>query len=170
MRVYLSSPYEYDRADTSWKGWVTSFMQRIDSRIKTIDPCPDSCDETSLISEMMVAENWLGVSAFCANIVEGDLAMLNNCEGIIAYLPAGSRTTGTIHEIIYAVENRIPIVLVCPDGVNKVSHWLWGVLGPTRIFGNLPDAAEILVNRIQVARGEKLNDSVYYPGGQKTSR
>jgi len=170
MRVYLSSPYEHSRAETSWKEWVTGFMQRVDSRIETIDPCPDACDETPLIDEMKANEDWLGMYSFCANIVEGDLAMLNRCEGMIAYLPFGAKTFGTTHEIVYALENNIPIVLVMPEGIDKVSHWLWGILGPNRLFDDLEEAAATLVKRMQVIRGEKLNDSVHYPSGTKASR
>lgn len=170
MRVYLSSPYEHDRAPTSWKDDAYRIMHAMDKRIHTIDPCPDTCKESAFIDEMIARQDWLGVHAFCANIVEGDLAMLNGCEGMIAYLPAGARTVGTIHEIIHSEERRIPIVLVCPQGVDKVSHWLWGLLGPTRLFDNLQDAAETLVKRMQVARGEKINGEVYYPSGQEASR
>ena len=170
MRVYLSSPYEHDRAETSWKKWVTGLMQRVDSRIETIDPCPDTCDETPLIDEMKANEDWLGIYSFCANIVEGDLAMLNRCEGMIAYLPHDAKTFGTTHEIVHALQNKIPVVLVMPEGVDKVSHWLWGILGPNRLFDNLEEAARTLVRRMQVVRGEKLNDSVHYPSGTEASR
>lgn len=170
MRVYLSSPYEHSRVETSWKQRVTDFMQRVDSRIETADPCPDVCDETPIIDEMKANEDWLGMYSFCANIVEGDLAMLNRCEGMIAYLPYDAKTFGTTHEMIHALENQIPVVMVMPEGIDKASHWLWGILGPNRMFDNLEEAATILVRRMQVIRGEKLNDSVYYPGGTKASR
>jgi hypothetical protein len=171
MKVYLSSPYEHDRANARWKTRVTRFMQKcLDDRVTVIDPCPDACDEKPLIDEMKANEDWLGMYSFCANIVEGDLAMLNSCQGMIAYLPYGAKTFGTTHEIIHALQNQIPIVLVMPEGIDKVSHWLWGILGPNRIFDNLEEAAATLVRRMQVIRGEKLNDSVHYPRGSKASR
>lgn len=171
MRVYLSSPYEHSRAETSWKTKVTAFMQKcLDERVEAVDPCPDACDETPFIDEMKANEDWVGMYSFCANIVEGDLAMLNRCEGMIAYLPFDAKTFGTTHEIVYALDNRIPVVLVMPEGVDKVSHWLWGILGPNRLFDNLEEAAATLVRRMQVIRGEKLNDSVHYPSGTKASR
>ncbi len=170
MNVYLSSPYEHSRAKTSWKLLAASTMYNLDNRIKTIDPCPDACDETPLIDEMKANEDWLGMYSFCANIVEGDLAMLNRCEGMIAYLPHDAKTFGTTHEIVYALDNRIPVVLVMPEGIDKVSHWLWGILGPNRLFDDLEEAAATLVKRMQVIRGERLNDSVHNPGGAKASR
>lgn len=161
MRVYLSSPYEHSRAETSWKKRVKVLMRLIDRRIYTMDPCPDACDETWIIDKFKADEDWLGMYSFCANIVEGDLAMLNRCEGMIAYLPYDAKTFGTTHEIIYALEHNIPIVLVMPEGIDKVSHWLWGILGPNRLFDNLEEAGATLVRRMQVIRGEKLNDSVH---------
>jgi len=164
MRVYFSSPYEHDRAETSWKSTIENFMiRKLDWRIQTIDPCSDLCDEANLIDEMKANEDWLGVYSFCANIVESDLAMLNRCEGMIAYLPCNARTFGTTHEIIYALANNIPVVMVMPEGIDKVPHWLWGILGPNRIFDNLEEAATTLVKRMQVARGEQANDTVHYP-------
>ncbi len=159
MRIYLSSPYEHDRADTYWKESIGRFLFTRDSRILTIDPCPDACSETSIIDEMKANEDWLDLYSFCANIVEGDLAMLNRCEGMIVYLPCAAKTFGTTHEIVHALQNQIPVVLVMPEGVDKVSHWLWGILGPSRIFDNLEEAAATLVKRMQVVRGEKLNES-----------
>jgi nucleoside 2-deoxyribosyltransferase len=145
-------------------------MFNADNRVLIVDPCPDACDESPFIDEMKRNEDWVGLYSFCNNIVESDLAMLNRCEGMIAYLPFGAKTFGTTHEIVHALQNQIPVVLVMPEGVDKVSHWLWGILGPNRLFDNLEEAAETLVKRIQVARGEKLNDSVHYPSRTQTSR
>jgi len=167
MKIYLSSPYEHNRADVSWKTKALDWLLNVDKRIEIIDPCPDSCDETNFINKIKEEKDWLGFYSFCANIVEGDLAMLNSCDGMIAYLPYGAVTFGTTHEIIHALQNQIPIVLVMPEGIDKVPHWLWGILGPNRIFDNLKLAARTLVDRIQVVRGEKLNDSVYYPGREE---
>jgi hypothetical protein len=164
MKIYLSSPFEHDRAATSWKKDALIWMRNIDPRVTIIDPCPDSCNETNFINRLKEEGDWLGFYSFCANIVEGDLAMLNNSEGMIAYLPHGAVTFGTTHEMIHSLQNNIPNVMVMPEGIDKVPHWLWGILGPNRIFDNLKLAAETLVKRIQVVRGEKLNDSVYYPG------
>ena len=112
----------------------------------------------------------MGVYSFRANIVEGDLAMLIYAHGMIAYLPCDAKTYGTTHEIVHALQHQIPLVLVMPEGIDKVSHWLWGILGPSRLFDNLEDASKTLIKRIQVARGERLNDSVHYPSGQEAGR
>jgi hypothetical protein len=145
-------------------------MLKVDPRVVITDPCPDACDETPIISKMKEEGDWLGVYSFCANIVEGDLAMLNYAHGMIAYLPCDAKTYGTTHEIVHALQHQIPLVLVMPEGIDKVSHWLWGILGPSRLFDDLEDASKTLIKRIQVARGERLNDSVHYPSGQKASR
>jgi len=170
MRVYLSSPYEADRADQTWKTSSLIAMQRISRNISTIDPCPGNCLEHDLAEKMKEDGDYLGFYSFCANIVESDLAMLKQCDGMIAYLPAGAVTFGTTHEIIYALEKNIPIVLVMPEGVDKVSRWLWGILGPNRLFSNVDEAAEVLAKRMAVANGDDINGEVYYPSWQKASR
>lgn len=170
MRVYLSSPYEANRADQVWKSQALMAMQRINRNITTVDPCPGSCQEHDLAEEMKQNGEWLGFYAFCSNIVESDLAMLRQCQGMIAYLPADSVTFGTTHEIVYALENNIPVVLVMPEGISRVSRWLWGILGPNRLFDNIEEAAEVLAKRMAVSNGDDINGEVYYPSWQKASR
>ncbi len=170
INVYLSSPYEHDRANTEWKNVARKAMIDLDVRIVTIDPCPDTCDETDFINNLTDSGDWLGMYSFCSNFVESDLGIVERCQGMISYLPCDAKTFGTTHEMIYALQNNIPVVMIMPEGIDKVSHWLWGILGPNRIFDNLEEAAETLVKRIQVARGEKANDTVHYPGRTETSR
>lgn len=155
MRVYFSSPYEHDRANTNWKIKAAKLFHEYD--IDIVDPCPDDCDETHTIDAMKEKGDWLGVYEFCSNIVEGDLAMLNRSQGMLAYLPYGAVTFGTTHEIIHALNHNIPIVLVMPEGIDKVSHWLWGLLGPNRIFDNVEAAAGALAKRVLVAEGTMTN-------------
>lgn len=170
MRVYLSSPYEASRADQEWKRRVLNVLQRTSLDFSVIDPCPGDCVEHDLAEEKKEAGDYLGFYGFCANIVESDLAMLKGSEGMIAYLPKDSVTFGTTHEIIYALDNNIPVVVVMPEGVQHLSRWLWGILGPNRIFDNVSEAATVLANRILVANGEKINDEVHYPSWQEASR
>jgi len=165
MRVYLSSPYEHSRAEGSWKERCLKLMQESDPRVESVDPCPPNCNETPTVDKMKAKKDWAGMAAFCANIVERDLAMLRQCEGMICYLPAQSKTFGCTHELVFALDNRIPVVLVMPEGVDKVSHWLWGILGPTRIFDSLKDASITLVKRMQAARGETTYATVHNARG-----
>lgn len=170
MRVYLSSPYEHDRANQDWKSIVARVMKSINGRFYTIDPCPDVCMEHDTAEEMKERGDWLGFYSFCANIVEGDLAMLNSCQGMVAYLPKSAVTFGTVHEVVYALEKNIPVVLVMPEGVQYISRWLWGILGPNRLFDDVQEAASVLANRVLVANGDKINDKIYSPSWQKASR
>lgn len=155
--VYLSSPYEHDCAGQDWKVNVDNYLYRIDDRFVTVDPCPPDCLEANFGNDLLAEGNYLEFYKMCANIVESDFAMLKRCEGMIAYLPANARTVGTIHEIIYSLDNQIPVVMVMPEGITKASRWLWGILGPGRIFDDLELATRTLADRILVARGEKLN-------------
>jgi len=177
LRVYLSSPYEANRADQAWKDRVRSKLMGVIGPgtmtrpgVKIVDPCPGNCLEHNLAEEMKQNGDWLAFYAFCANLVEGDLAMLNGSQGMFAYLPKDAKTYGTTHEIIHSLDHQIPVVLVVPEGIQYVSRWLWGILGPNRIFDNVEEAAEVLGKRILVANGDEINDKVYYPSWQKASR
>lgn len=170
MKVYLSSPYEHDRAEQSWKVEAQMVLRSANRKIKTIDPCPMDCVEDDIATKMKQNGEWLGFYAFCANIVESDLAMLRGCQGMIAYVPSGAVTFGTTHEIVYALENNIPVVFVMPEGIDRIPRWLWGILGPNRLFDNVGEAAEVLAKRMMVANGDGLNGEVYYPSWQKAGR
>lgn len=157
MRIYLSSPYERNRAETSWKTDVQNMVSKLDNRITLFDPCPDNCAETDIINDIKKKQDWLKMYSICADIVETDLAALNECRGILVYLPYKAVTFGTTHEMLHALDNRIPVVLVMPEGKDKVAHWLWGILGPQRIFDNLEEAVTHLVHKMWIVNGEKLN-------------
>jgi hypothetical protein len=170
MRVYLSSPYETNRAEQTWKSKVLNSLHKMDGRFTTIDPCPGNCLEHDIAEAMKQEGDWLGFYSFCANIVEGDFAMLDGSQGMFAYLPKDSVTFGTTDEISYALNYRIPVVLVMPEGIEYVSRWLWGRLGPQRIFDNVEEAATVLAKRILVANGDDINGEIYNPSWQKASR
>ena len=180
FRVYLSSPYEANRAGPKWKKDVEGAINAVltkkglydpfMSRAKIVDPCPGRCLEHDLAEAVKEKGDFLGFYGFCANIVESDLAMLRQCQGMVAYLPKDSVTFGTTHEIIYALQNNIPVVLVMPEGVQYISRWLWGILGPNRLFSDVSEAATVLTNRMLVANGDEINGEIYHPSWQKASR
>lgn len=169
-KIYLSSPYEANRADQRWKELVKLTLLGLGHDMHTVDPCPGNCLEHDLAERMKEEGDFLGFYSFCANIVESDLAMLNDCRGMLAYLPKDSVTFGTTHEIIHALARNIPVVLVMPEGVQYVSRWLWGILGPNRLFDDVQEAATVLGQRILVANGDEINGEVYHPSWQKASR
>jgi len=169
-KVYLSSPYEVSRANQKWKVQAQNALQRVDDRFTTVDPCPGSCLEHDFAEEMKEKGDWLGFYSFCANIVEGDFSMLNGSRGMIAYLPKNAVTFGTTDEISFSLQYHIPVVLVMPEGVQHISRWLWGRLGPQRLFDNIEEAATVLAKRILVANGEDINGEIYNPSWQRTSQ
>jgi len=170
MRIYLSSPFQYSRADCIWKDQVRSVLASVNPDIETVDPCPDNVLEEALADQLLEENNLLGYYSFCSNIVESDLAMLNKCDGVFVYLPPDAITFGTTHEIVHALNRNIPIVLVTPDKIKNISRWLWGLLGPNRIFSDINEATRVLAKRIVVSDGGNVNDEVYYPGWSKTNR
>ncbi len=145
-------------------------MHNVDERFTTIDPCPGSCLEHDTAEEMKKSGDWFGFYSFCSNIVEGDLAMLNGSKGMLAYLPKDAVTYGTTHEVVHSLDRQIPVVLVMPEGIEYISRWMWGILGPNRIFDDVEEAASVLAKRILVANGDHINDTIYYPSWQKANR
>jgi len=157
MKIYLSSPYEQDRANQDWKLRVDERLRGIDPRFETLDPCPPTCVEQDHVDQLRREQRWYELAEFSSVFVETDFAMMRDCVGMIAYLPYRAVTFGTTHEIVRALETKLPLVLVMPEGKDKVSAWLWGILGPHRIFDNVNDAVDALAQRVLVVQGELLN-------------
>lgn len=155
QKIYFSSPFEYSRAGVSWKSLACSLLdtESSDELIFTgIDPCPDT-NMDNKIDNWKSSGNWHQIESACQDIVERDLAMLRSCNGMLCYMPKNARTFGCTHEIIFALEQKIPVILVAPDGLDTVSRWLWGLLGVSRITDNLDSGVQMLTNRLVRARG-----------------
>lgn len=154
-RIYLSSPFEYSRADSHWKTETKRILgehSNSDMLFTAIDPCPDS-NMDGQIDDWKKDHDWERIASACSDIIERDLAMLRSCDGMICYMPKDARTFGCTHEIIFALDHRIPVILVAPDGRDSVSRWLWGLLGANRICTYLPTGVEHITRRIRDARG-----------------
>ncbi len=77
-------------------------------------------------------------------IVRKDLRSVDISDFIIAYLPKGVRTTGTIHEIIQCDAQRKPTLIICPDGIQHIPAWLFGIIPLRYMFGSINDLFQYL--------------------------
>lgn len=126
-RVYLSGPIEYDPSQINWRPEVKEVLT---SRFGLVifDPFDDPKQTRS--EEMRLARetnDFDTVAEIAADFVSKDLTEVDKADLLIAHLPYKVPTVGTIHEIINAVNRKIPPLVVCPQGKQCVSSWLFGL-------------------------------------------
>lgn len=126
-RVYLSGPIEYDLNSINWRPEVKEVLISRFS-LNIFDPFDDPKQTKS--DEMQFARetnDFDTVSEIAADFISKDLTEVDKSDLLIAHLPYKVPTVGTIHEIINAVNRKIPPLIVCPQGRKCVSSWIYGL-------------------------------------------
>jgi len=127
-RAYLSGPIEYDDSGFDWRPEVKEVLT---SRfgINVFDPFADP--KQSRADELIAAkeaEDYECVAEITSDFVSKDLTEVDKADMLVANLPYRVPTVGTIHEIVNAVNRKIPTLVVCSKGKKFISAWLFGVL------------------------------------------
>lgn len=127
-RVYLSGPIEFDISGINWRPEIKETLK---SRfgLNIFDPFDDpKQSKTTELNTYKNAENFDKVAEIASDFVSKDLIEVDKADMVIANLPYGVPTVGTIHEIVNAVNRKIPTLVVCTKGKKYMSSWLFGVL------------------------------------------
>lgn len=127
-RVYLSGPIEYDNSNVNWRPEVKETLK---SRfgLNIFDPFDDP--KQSKATELNFCKDngdFDKVAEIASDFVSKDLIEVDKADMLVASLPHGVPTVGTIHEIVNAVNRKIPTLVVCTKGKKYMSSWLFGVL------------------------------------------
>jgi nucleoside 2-deoxyribosyltransferase len=127
-RVYLSGPIEYDTSGHDWRPEVKlQLLTRFNLQVfdPFVDPKQSRADE---LDEAKAQDDYDKVAEIAADFVSKDLIEVDNANLLIANLPYKVPTVGTIHEIVNAVNRKIPTLIVCSSGKRCIPSWLYGVL------------------------------------------
>lgn len=126
-KVYLSGPIEFDTSGTDWRPEVKEVLT-LRFGLKVFDPFDDP--KQSKANELAIAKkngDFDKVAEIAADFVSKDLTEVDHAHILIAHLPYKVPTIGTIHEIVNSVNRKIPPLIVCPQGKEFVSSWLFGL-------------------------------------------
>jgi len=134
-RAYLSGPIEFsDNLD--WRIEPKRVLAEefgLDIHDPFDDPKQSKSDE---LLEARKNKDLKKIREIAKAFVRKDLSEVDASKLLIAYLPAGVRTTGAIHEIIVSNENKCPTLLVCPQGAEMIPFWLFGFIGTEFMFSS----------------------------------
>lgn len=166
--VYLCGPMDFAKdLGIGWRDEITNKLLDIGIQEKNIlNPCKKPAifggrnlsDEQRLCNEFRAKKDWVGLSKLMKKIMAVDLRMCDKADLIIANFSHCDRTTGSIHEIVSARNSHKPVFLIDEKGFKNVSGWLFGLLGPNRIFESVDDAVDVL--RRIIERGPVLEQDM----------
>lgn len=150
-KCYLSGPIQY-AMEEFWRGEpIHELTERFG--IEVFDPFADEKQKWS--EEITVAKEKGDINQLVyisKQFVRKDLGMVDRCDFLIAYLPVGIPTIGTVHEIINSNDRKKPTLLVVNSGkITDIPLWYFGFIDTNYMFGSWLGLYEYL---------QKVNDGV----------
>ena len=128
-RVYLSGPIEHATGGDGWRENLRNVLTD-EFEVDLLDPHAD--EKQMWAKELHEAQkncDYETMRRIARGFVRKDMAWVDRCDFLIAYLPYKVATTGTHHEIIYASDAKKPTLLVCPEGKQYNPLWYYGFIG-----------------------------------------
>ena len=143
-RCYLSGPIEFG-TDPNWRIEPSSIL-RGEFELDLFDPFNDPKQQWA--PKLITARercDYDKMAEIAKDFVRKDLSVVDGSDFIVACLPYGVPTTGTVHEIINKSMSKKPVLLVCPDGGKaKIPFWYWGFIPHSQMFGSWEDLFQYL--------------------------
>jgi len=130
-RAYLSGPIQFAR-DDRWREYPTAVMTE-KFKINLFDPFKDPKQNVNEKIKSAQNENDIQTLVTIAKgFVRKDLGLIDRCDFIVAYVPYGVQTVGTVHEIINSNNAKKPTMLVTNrESLKYIPLWYFGFV-PTR--------------------------------------
>lgn len=136
-RCYLSGPIEFE--NTSEPDWRPDVRSTLLTRygVDLFDPYLDPKQQWKKdLDEARERQDLDMLESISSKFVRKDLGVVDRVDFLVAYLPRGIQTTGTVHEIIVASNRKIPTLLMCPEGAYHFPAWYYCFIPREMRFGN----------------------------------
>jgi hypothetical protein len=155
-RLYLSGPIEHSTDSFNWRTEPTKVLtERF--KVDLFDPFSDPKQQwLPALKEARDRKDFAEMSRIARSFVRKDLGKVDRSDILIAYLPYKVATTGTHHEIITSVNSKKPTLLVCPQGVEFIPLWYFGIVPTEVMFGSWEALYDYLDS---VNRGEQVHNN-----------
>lgn len=154
-KLYLSGPIENDNLSINWRIEPKRVLSKRFG-LNVFDPFADPKQQwVPWLHTYRANLDYEGMREVAKKFVRKDLALVDRSDMLIAYLPEGVRTTGTIHEIINSHNAKKPTLLVCPQGKVHIPTWFFGFIPLECMF----DSWEDLYNFLQEVEDGKHHDN-----------
>lgn len=158
-KCYLSGPIEF-AADGFWRPEPIHELQDRFG-IDIFDPFADEKQQWS--DEIKTAKengNTDELVKIAKQFVRKDLGMVDRSDFLIAYLPYGVNTVGTVHEIINSNNSKKPTLLVTnKDSISYIPLWYFGIINKVYMFAGWNNLYSYLS---EVNDGKHTNDDKWH--------
>lgn len=142
---YLAGPIDY--AKDQGKGWRKEVKKKLKSyKIHFLDPTnklkgltKEVDSEQEKIKTLKVQKKWEELSKMMKNVVRSDLRCIDVSDYIIAYVDPKVQVCGTYHEMINAINQKKPVLIVVNGGKEKASSWLFGICDYKNMFDSFDE-------------------------------
>lgn len=121
-----------------WRNWIIPKLHQL--KIVVLNPCDkpidigdESIENRQYRQQLIDDKNYDKMSQQMKTIRSVDLRMVDLSDFLIVNFDTDQQLCGTLEEVFWANRLKRPILLYCPRGINKIYHWMWGVL-PHQLF------------------------------------
>jgi nucleoside 2-deoxyribosyltransferase len=149
-----------DKEAKDWRLGITPFLNELG--IIVLDPCHKALqtpieDERKIFTKLSQEKKWGEFKEFGREVRRIDLRMVDKCDFVIAKIDMMVYNCGTIEEITWANMQRKPVILWCPEGIQKLAGWFKLMLPMDLLFGDLDDV-KIYLNNMNSAPDSLIDD------------
>ena len=152
LRCYLAGPIDHAEDDgVEWRKMMTKWLK--ERKVKVLDPCDKPLKnayyrgiegEKAKMFELKNTGRYFELSRRMKEIVHMDLRMVDVSDIVIVYLDLESKPFGTTHELLNALHQRKPTLVVIEGGIAKAPNWLFGIMDFNFMFDNFEDVQMFL--------------------------
>ena len=100
--------------------------------------------EKQKMMELKESGRYFELAQQMRDIVHVDLRMVDVSDGVIVYLDPETPMCGTYHELINALQQRKPTLVVVEGGKKKAPNWLFGIMNFNFMFDSFDDLKTFL--------------------------
>jgi len=155
LRFYLAGPI--DQAIDDGVGWRNDLKPWLTKRnVRSLDPCDKPIaysaykeidGEKKKMAELKESGRYFELTKQMRSIVHVDLRMVDVSDVVIVYLDPSISMCGTYHELINALQQRKPTLVVIEGGKIKAPNWLFGIMNFNFMFDDF-ESLRIFLNQI----------------------
>ncbi len=152
LRCYLAGPIDHAEDDgVGWRKMMAKWLK--ERKVKVLDPCDKPIKnayyreiegEKAKMFELKNTSRYFELSRRMKEIVHMDLRMVDVSDIVIVYLDLESKPFGTTHELLNALHQRKPTLVVIEGGRAKAPNWLFGIMDYNFMFDNFDDVKMFL--------------------------
>ena len=128
---------------TGWRDEITPTLRKM-FNVKVINPCTqgigDTASEQKRYMKMIKDRDFKGLKSLFYRVIRKDLRAVDKADFLIFYHFPNLPTVGSIHEIINAVNQKKPVLVVVKESlIDQLNPWLLTLIKPQWLFTSFDD-------------------------------